>query len=136
MRLSEIKLIKIDKIADSRGILGVVDKIDKQLEIKRIYWLDKFTKDTTRGMHAHKALSQIIIQLRGESEIVFDDGFNSKKVLLNGELDYGFFVPPGIWRTILSKTDESLLIVLASAEFYTEDYIYDYAEFIDWKSSV
>lgn len=133
MYLIDIKKVPINRFHDSRGFLGVLEEMGSEFNAQRIYWLDNFLAGTIRGEHAHRNLNQILIQIRGRCEILLDDSVSKEIFILDQTSEYGIFVPRGIWRSIKSFSNDSLLMVVANMIFDPNDYLNTYEEFINWR---
>lgn len=94
-------------------------------EIRRVYYLYDVPGGETRGGHAHKNLQQFIIAMSGSFDVVLDDGYNKKSILLNRAY-YGLYIPTMIWRELDNFSSGSVCLVLASEHYDEEDYIRDY----------
>ena len=132
-RLSNIQLLEIPKIHDTRGNLSVIEGNVIPFEIKRVYYLYDVPSDGYRGGHAHKELRQLLIALSGSFDVVLKDGISEKIVTLN-KPNYGLLIPTGIWRELQNFSSGSVCLVLASDEYSEEDYIRDYNEFVLFKN--
>ena len=117
-----------------RGKLSVIEKSIVPFEIKRVYYLYDVPSDAFRGGHAHKDLYQFMIPLSGSFEVSIDDGFNSKKIMLN-KPDQGLLIPSGIWREMDNFSAGSVCLVLASEVYDESDYFRDYNSFQDYKKN-
>ena len=133
--IENVEIISIPKIVDDkgRGKLSVIEKSIVPFEIKRVYYLYDVPSDAFRGGHAHKDLYQFMIPLSGSFEVSIDDGFNSKKIMLN-KPDQGLLIPSGIWREMDNFSAGSVCLVLASEVFDESDYFRDYDSFVDYKN--
>ena len=87
----------------------------------------------TRGGHAHKALKQLIIAASGSFDVQVDDGSVRRTFTLNRPY-HGLLIVPGIWRDLNNFSSGSVCVVLASELYNPDDYIRDYAEFLEWKA--
>ena len=132
--IENVEIISIPKIVDEkgRGKLSVIEKSIVPFEIKRVYYLYDVPSDAFRGGHAHKDLYQFMIPLSGSFEVSIDDGFNSKKIMLN-KPDQGLLIPSGIWREMDNFSAGSVCLVLASEVYDESDYFRDYNSFQDYK---
>ena len=132
--IENVEIISIPKIVDDkgRGKLSVIEKSIVPFEIKRVYYLYDVPSDAFRGGHAHKDLYQFMIPLSGSFEVSIDDGFNSKKIMLN-KPDQGLLIPSGIWREMDNFSAGSVCLVLASEVFDESDYFRDYNTFLNYK---
>lgn len=125
-------LIRINEIRgnEATGSLSFFEsKKDIPFEIKRIYYIYDVPLDSTRGMHAHKKLQQLLWCPYGKIEIVLDNGKVKETIMLDSPKK-GLLVGSGMWRDMYWKKAESVLCVAASDYYDEEDYIRDYDEFI------
>ena len=134
--IENVEIISIPKIVDDkgRGKLSVIEKSIVPFEIKRVYYLYDVPSDAFRGGHAHKDLYQFMIPLSGSFEVSIDDGFNSKKIMLN-KPDQGLLIPSGIWREMDNFSAGSVCLVLASEVYDESDYFRDYNSFQDYNKN-
>ena len=125
--IENVEIISIPKIVDDkgRGKLSVIEKSIVPFEIKRVYYLYDVPSDAFRGGHAHKDLYQFMIPLSGSFEVSIDDGFNSKKIMLN-KTNQGLLIPSGIWRDMDNFSAGSVCLVLASEVYDESDYFYSW----------
>ncbi|WP_207426476.1 FdtA/QdtA family cupin domain-containing protein [Pedobacter sp. SYSU D00535] len=126
-------VIELPKIHNRAGnITPIASNKDIPFSIRRIYYLYDVPGGETRGGHAHYELHQLIIAASGSFDVVLDDGNNKKTVTLNRP-NYGLYVTPGIWRDLINFSSGAVLLVLASNKYSEQDYIRDYAEFLNWR---
>ncbi len=127
-------IIELDKHhSDRKGNLSVVQNGDTiPFDVKRVYYLYDVPGGESRGAHAHKELSQLIIAASGSFTVTLDDGKVKRSFLLNRPYQ-GLLVVPGIWRDLDDFSSGSVCMVLASHPYDKEDYIRDYDEFLDYK---
>lgn len=104
---------------------------DTPFPIKRIYYIYDVPVHTQRGMHAHKALQQMIWCPYGEVEITLDDGKEKTRYVLD-KPDKALLVLDGYWREMVWKKEGSVLCVAASDYYDEADYIRNYSEFLDY----
>jgi dTDP-4-dehydrorhamnose 3,5-epimerase-like enzyme len=130
------KLVNLKEIPDPRGKLTVIESLkDVPFDIKRIYYIYGVSPATSRGFHAHKTLSQVVIAVSGEFKIELNDGQTTKRFLMN-KPNIGLFIPPGIWREMFDFSVDAVCLVLASDFYLESDYIRDYDEFLKYKEAV
>ena len=127
-------IIELDKHhSDRKGNLSVVQNGDTvPFEVKRVYYLYDVPGGESRGAHAHKELSQLIVAASGSFTVTLDDGKVKRSFLLNRPYQ-GLLVVPGIWRDLDDFSSGSVCMVLASHPYDKEDYIRDYDEFLEYK---
>lgn len=128
-------IIELDKHhSDRKGNISVVENNkDIPFEVRRTYYLYDVPGGESRGAHAHKELSQLIVAASGSFTVTLDDGKVKRTFLLNRPYQ-GLYVVPGIWRTLDDFSSGSVCLVLASHGYDENDYIRDYEEFIHFKN--
>ena len=129
-------IIELDKHhSDRKGNISVVENNkDIPFEVKRVYYLYDVPGGESRGAHAHKELSRLIIAASGSFTVTLDDG-NVKRTFLLNRPYQGLYVKPGIWRDLDDFSSGSVCLVLASHPYDENDYIRDYEEFINYKNN-
>ncbi|MBO3097639.1 sugar 3,4-ketoisomerase [Gelidibacter pelagius] len=133
-RIKDIVIIDIPTINEVRGNLAILEKDTVPFEFKRVYYLYDVPSDAFRGGHAHKEQSELLIALSGSFEVVLDDGFETRRIMLN-KPNKGLFVPTMMWRELDNFSSGAVCLVLASDTFDEADYIRDYDEFKLFKST-
>jgi len=128
--MKNTKLIDFKILGDNRGSLIALEE-NKQIpfDIKRVYYIYGTKTDVRRGFHAHKALSQVAICVKGSCKFLLDDGKQKKHIELNSP-DVGLYLTGLIWREMYEFSDDCVLMVLADAHYDENDYIRDYDDFL------
>ena len=122
--------------SDRKGNLTVVQNgITVPFDVKRVYYLYDVPGGESRGSHAHRALSQLIVAASGSFRVVLDDGSAKRTFVLNRPYQ-GLLVKPGIWRDLDDFSSGAVCMVLASEVYQPEDYIRDYDEFISFRQQL
>ena len=125
-----IKLIDLPKIEDLRGNLSFIEENNHiPFEIKRTYWIYDVPGGEKRGGHAYKKLNEFIVALSGSFDVLLDNGKETFTYSLNRP-NYGLYVPEMNWRSLQNFSTNALCLILASEEYDSEDYLYDYSTFI------
>lgn len=120
--------------SERKGNISVVENNkDIPFEVKRVYYLYDVPGGESRGAHAHKELSQLIIAASGSFTVTLDDG-NVKRTFLLNRPYQGLYVKPGIWRDLDDFSSGSVCLVLASHPYDEKDYIRDYKDFLKFKN--
>lgn len=130
----DCSMIELDRHhSDRRGNLTVVEN-GKTLpfDVKRVYYLYDVPGGESRGAHAHKELSQLIIAASGSFTVTLDDGRCKRSFFLNRPYQ-GLYVKPGMWRTLEDFSSGAVCMVLASDVYKTSDYIRTYEEFTQFR---
>lgn len=95
---------------------------------QRIFLTYGIPSESTRGEHAHRSCEQFLVCVHGECHLMVDDGENREEFCLNRPT-FGVLVPPMVWALEHLHSPDSVLMILASRPYETEDYIRDYAAF-------
>ena len=124
-----ISLLNFKSLGDSRGSLIALEAMKSiPFEIKRVYYLFDTKKDVTRGLHAHRALKQVMICIAGNCKVTLDDGVRRESIILNSA-DKGLLIEGLIWRELCEFSSDCVLLVVASELFEESDYIRSYKDF-------
>ena len=127
-------MLELDRHHSNRkGNLTVVEN-GKTLpfDVKRVYYLYDIPGGESRGAHAHKELTQMIVAVSGSFRVTLDDGNVKRSFILNRPYQ-GLYVKPGIWRDLDDFSAGAVCMVLASEIYKKEDYIRSYDEFIEFR---
>lgn len=129
-------MIELDKHHQERGNISVVENGKTvPFDVKRAYYLYDVPGGESRGGHAHKELSQLIIAASGCFNVTLDDGSVKRTFTLNRPYQ-GLLIVPGIWRELDDFSSGSVCLVLASMVYDEGDYIRDYKEYKRYKSEI
>lgn len=121
--------------SNRKGVICVVENGKTiPFNVKRIYYLYDVPGGVSRGGHAHKNLSQLIIAASGSFTVTLDDG-NVKRTFTLNRPYQGLYIKPGIWRELDDFSSGSVCMVLASDYYDENDYIRDYQEFLNFRKS-
>jgi len=126
----EVTIYDFNMRGDERGsLIAIEENADIPFSIKRVYYIFDTLAGVTRGLHAHRALRQVLVCVNGSCKVLLDDGMEKISVAMN-KVSQGLLVDPMIWHEMYDFSSDCVLLVLAS-DFYDEsDYIRDYGEFI------
>lgn len=130
----DCSMVELDRHhSDRKGNLTVVENGQTlPFDVKRVYYLYDVPGGESRGAHAHKELSQLIIAASGSFTVTLDDGKCKRSFFLNRPYQ-GLYVKPGMWRDLEDFSSGAVCMVLASEVYKEEDYIKDYKEFLDFR---
>lgn len=127
--LSEIEVVNLKVIGDNRGSLIAIEDFDLPFYIKRVYYIYKTKTSVSRGFHAHKNLSQLLIAVSGAVTIrCIDSTFEEKIIRLNSP-STGILFRGVVWREMFDFTEDAVLLVLASENYDEGDYIRNFQDF-------
>ena len=128
----DIQLINFPVVEDVRGNLAFIQNDILPFEFKRIYYLFDVPSTAFRGGHSHINQNEILIALSGSFEVVLDDGFKKRTILLN-KPNVGLPIATGIWRELQNFSSGAVCLVVASDVYEEADYVRDYNEFLELK---
>mgnify|MGYP003607836940 CR=1 FL=1 len=131
-KLLNCQLLNIPKIEDPRGNLSVIENNVIPFEIKRVYYLYDIPSGAERGGHSHLLQKEFLIALSGSFDVILNDGESEKTQTLNKPFE-GLLIPNGIWRELKNFSSGAVCLVIASDVFSEEDYIREYADFLNVK---
>ena len=130
----DCSIIELDRHhSDRKGDLSVVQNGDTlPFDVKRVYYLYDVPGGESRGAHAHRDLSQLMVAASGSFRVALDDGKVKRSFFLNRPYQ-GLYVKPGMWRDLDDFSSGAVCMVLASDVYLQEDYIRDYEEFLSFR---
>ncbi|MCX4049879.1 FdtA/QdtA family cupin domain-containing protein [Aeromonas caviae] len=127
----QIKLIPLQAHGDDRGsLIALEEGKNIPFPVKRVYYLFNTKEGVRRGFHAHKALKQVAIAVRGSCRFVLDDGNERVEVLLDNPTQ-GLLIESFMWREMYDFSEDCVLMVLADQLYDESDYIRDYDRFLE-----
>ncbi len=115
-------MINLKTFTDKRGNLTVIEKTIP-FDIKRIFYIYG-VDESVRGGHRHHQTVQAAICLQGSCVIMNNDGQTKTRYVLDSP-DKCLILEPKDWHTMSHFTADAILMVLASAYFDTNDYIFE-----------
>ncbi|NMH59642.1 WxcM-like domain-containing protein [Alteromonas sp. MYP5] len=126
----DIKLVQLKSCGDDRGsLIALEENANVPFNIKRVYYMFNTGKGVRRGYHAHKALKQVAIAVRGSCKFLLDDGKEKIEITLNHPAQ-GLLIESFIWREMFDFTEDCVLMVLADQIYDESDYIRSYDDFL------
>lgn len=115
---------------DDRGSLVALESQKNiPFDIKRVYYIFDTKTGVVRGLHAHKALSQVMVCLKGSCHVMLDNGLLKEQVVLDSP-NKGLLIDSMMWREMHDFSEDCVLLVLANEHYDESDYIRDYDEFL------
>ena len=114
---------------DERGNLIAIEALaDIPFAIRRVYFIYGTDPAVTRGHHAHRDLSQLLIATSGACTVRVTDGRNEALVRLDDPAQ-ALLIEGLIWREMADFSEDCVLLVLADAPYDEREYIRDFKEF-------
>lgn len=129
-KVPQVTIHRLPIIADLRGSLSF-GEYSKHLPFspQRYFVVFDVASKEVRGEHAHKALHQFLVCVKGSCAVLVDDGVRSDEIQLTSP-GIGIHVPPMVWSVQYKYSSDAVLLVLASDVYDPEDYIRDYDLFL------
>lgn len=128
--LEKVRLLDFPKICDPRGNLSFIEGgCHVPFAIKRVFYIYDVPGGATRGAHAHKENSTVLIALTGSLELHLSDGEREMIIPLN-ESSKGILIPPGVWDSMHKFTTGTVCMALCSHYYEESDYIRDYDDYL------
>ncbi|WP_035817002.1 WxcM-like domain-containing protein [Cupriavidus sp. SK-4] len=129
--VSGVTLHRLKRVHDMRGDLSVGEfPRDIPFDPKRYFLVFNVPSEETRGEHAHHKCHQFLICVRGKCSVVVDDGKVRCEIALESP-ETGLYLPPLTWGIQYKYSSDAMLLVFASDEYDADDYIRNYAEFVE-----
>lgn len=130
-RVAGVRLYKFPLIKDIRGSLSV-GEFQKEIPFgaERYFLVFGVPSKELRGEHAHHVCHQFLICVNGSCSVVADDGKVRQEFVLDSP-DRGIYLPPRTWGVQYKYSSDAVLLVFASHAYDADDYIRDYAEFLN-----
>ncbi len=132
INVKNCQYIDLKQVVDEKdGVLSIAESNREiPFEIKRVYYIYGLTyPKALRGLHAHKALEQVLFCVNGAFKLMVDDGFNKQYFYLT-DPNHGMYIGPEVWHTMFEFSDNCIILVLASDYYNEADYIREYEAFL------
>lgn len=130
---TNVKGVVISKIPYASDIRGDLSYMEYQKQVpfvvKRSFLVYNVPGKEVRGEHAHKKCQQFLVCIQGSVSVMVDDGINRAEIPLHSK-DIGVYIPSMVWGVQYKYSSDSILLVLASDAYRSEDYIRDYQQFL------
>lgn len=134
--LKKVKIIEFPKICDPRGNLSFIESARHvPFSIKRVFYIYDVPGGETRGGHAHRECSCVLIAVSGSFDLRLTDGKDEMTITLNRS-NKGVLIPSGVWDTMHNFTTGTVALALASHPYEEEDYIRDYDEYLEYVTGI
>jgi len=125
-----VELIKFKHVVDMRGNLTEVGlQRDLPFSPKRVFLVQSVPDSRVRGEHAHKECHQCLVCVNGSVSVIVDNGKEREEFCLT-QPNEGLYLPPYIWGIQYKYSADAVLMVYASHDYDSEDYIRDYNQFL------
>ncbi len=130
-QIDKVKMLTFKENSDDRGKLVVVEGLkDIPFDIKRIFYIYGSDGDVVRGYHANRRTKFVLINLCGSSKVKVKNG-KSEEVFVLDKPNEGIYLPNMIWKEMYKFSSDSILLVLASELYDSNEYIKNYTDFLE-----
>lgn len=128
--MNKVQMLEFPQRGDDRGHLVIVEGgIDVPFEIKRAFYIYGSDAEVMRGCHANRKSEFVLINVAGSSKVKVKDGEGNEAIFCLNRPHTGIYLPTMVWKEMYDFSEDSVLLVLASEHYDTEEYIRDYDEF-------
>lgn len=126
-----IRTLEFPQFGDERGHLVVVEGLkDIPFEIRRIFYIYGSQSDVVRGKHANRRSEFVLINVAGSSKVRAKDGKGNELIFSLNRPHTGIYLPRMIWKEMYDFSEDSILLVLSSEVYDSQEYIRNYDEFL------
>ena len=127
--MKTIKIIKLKKFKRKNGTLVPINFNKKfPIRIKRIFYIYG-KKNSVRGDHAHKKLTQIFIPIFGKIKLVVRKNDQEKNYFLDHKTNKAIIVPPMVWCRLKFLKKNSIILIGCNDFYKYSDYVGTLKEF-------
>lgn len=123
------RIIDFPVFLDDRGGLSFAESEGHvPFAVERVFWLYNLTGCHSRGGHSHGHCAQVVVAVHGAFDLLLDDGTTSTTIHLESP-HRGVLIAPNVWDELRNFAEGTVVMVMASHHFDSEDYISDYEEY-------
>ena len=127
--IDSCRILEFQNQIDERGGLVIAEAFKEiPFEIKRVFYSFNIPDRKSRGAHAHRKCSQVLIAPSGSFVVEIDDSVSRRRIVMDDPLK-GLLVPPGVWASEMEFEPGAICLVLASDLYDESDYIRSYEEY-------
>ncbi|MCX6791673.1 MAG: FdtA/QdtA family cupin domain-containing protein [Candidatus Gottesmanbacteria bacterium] len=129
MNVSSPKKIILNKHgAPFIGYLTAPTEGEIPFPIRRVFWTYFTPERITRGRHAHKKTSIVLVAATGKITVATETREGVKKTFVLDKPNVGLLIPPMVWH-IQRYSHTAIQVALASHPYNEKEYIRDYKIF-------
>ncbi|MGV8948011.1 MAG: sugar 3,4-ketoisomerase [Candidatus Paracaedibacter sp.] len=134
MKISSVKIIDFPQFNADEASLHVYESgAHVPFPIQRLFTI-KTREGCTRGFHAHKECTQLLVCLEGRCVVTVDDGRARKDIVLD-QPSLGLLIPPTIWAEQVYEAN-TVLMVLTDRPYEETDYLRKYEDFLEFRKEL
>lgn len=130
--LDNVREFEFPKICDPRGNLSFIEGgCHVPFAIKRVFYIYDVPGGATRGAHAHKTNSEVLVAVSGSFDLHLSDGVTERVITLNRS-NQGVLIPPCVWDSMHNFTTGTVCVAMCSHHYDENDYIRDIDEYMEY----
>ena len=123
------RIIDFPEFMDARGGLSFAESEGHvPFAVERVFWLYNLSGCHSRGGHSHGHCAQVVVAVHGAFDLLLDDGTTRVTIHLDSPRR-GVLIAPTVWDELKNFAEGTVVMVMASHHFDSEDYISDYEEY-------
>ena len=131
-KIKQVKMLEFSQKGDERGHLVVIEGLKEiPFEMKRVFYIYGTEGNVVRGQHANRNSEFVLINVSGTSKVRVKDGRGNEEIFCLNKPHTGIYLPTMIWKEMFDFSEGSILLVIASEHYDAQEYIRDYAEFVE-----
>ncbi len=132
MNVSSPKKITFNKHgAPVIGYLTAPTPDEIPFRVRRVFWTYFTPERITRGRHAHKKTSIVLIAATGKITVTTETLDGTKKTFILDKPNVGLLIPPMVWH-VQRYSHTAIQLALASHPYSQKEYIREYKTFKQW----
>lgn len=118
-------------LKDKRGSLCVAQSnlLHEPFQMKRVFWIYDVPEEATRGEHANRSCTELLVAVSGSVKVWLTDGHSECEFLLDSP-EKGLYIPPMVWCRLTQFSPNCVCICMADQDYDEELYINRYEDFI------
>lgn len=129
--MNKVQMLEFPQKGDERGHLVIVEgNKDIPFDIKRAFYIYGSDAKVIRGQHANRKSEFVLINVAGTSKVKVKDGEGNEAIYCLNRPHTGIYLPTMVWKDMYDFSSDSVLLVLASTYYDSNEYIRDYDLFV------
>lgn len=129
--MNKVKMLEFTQKGNDRGHLVIAEgEQDVPFDIKRVFYIYGSDKEVVRGQHANRKSEFVLINVAGTSKVRVKDGEGNEAIYMLNRPHTGIYLPTMVWKEMYDFSADSVLLVLASTHYNSDEYIRNYDEFV------
>lgn len=130
--LKLVKVLNFCQKGDQRGQLVVLEGArDIPFDIKCVFYIYGSDPEVKRGQFANRKAEFVLINVIGVCKVKIKDGRGNEAVFCLDKPHIGLYLPGMVWKEIYDFSEDSVLLVIASEHYDSEEYVRNYQEFVE-----